>query len=136
MCKACDGPPYEKAKYQFPSVDDWEDPKYRHTKRRKHKGKGFFREPKGCPANDHKAHVYVIVKALIRSPRWVRNEYGFDRTVVDDVEYRKKCVGCGKFYTRYWSWHRHSPVGREFNEEDIYAEVDERKSGLWSAMLQ
>lgn len=133
MCKYCDSwDGYEKAKYQYPKVDDWEDQPYRKPSTHKEKTKKYGGKHPGCYRNDGGAHVYVIIqinmmKAKIRFDReerkWVDNGYE------PKSEYVRLCIGCYKVVKRYdrFGYRRTSPVGREFNKSDIYQIIDAGK---------
>ena len=124
MCSDCwDNAP--KAKYQFPSVEDWEDPRAAHPKRRA-KRKRREPVPKGCPETGGKAHVYVIIEVHGYRPRYVYEIKKVD--YVAETWWEKVCIGCGKHKMTYrdYFWGG-SPVGRYFNKEDIYEVVTKEK---------
>lgn len=96
MCRCCKMDPSEDARYrlrqgEIPIEDFDEEVRYRRPSR----GRGYSynkkrkREPRGCPANNNKAHVWVWTTEKEITDIFF-NYFGFHKRET------KVCCGCGK----------------------------------------
>jgi len=103
--------------------EDEEDPRYAHSPRKRSKREKV--RTKGCPENDNKAHVYEIVEVIEWGQKYKRTDEGVRYVWAPESKWKRMCVGCGHVHNVYYWWSRRtSPVGRAFNESDVYEVID------------
>lgn len=106
--------------------EDEEDPRYAHSPRKRSKREKV--RTKGCPENDNKAHVYEIVEVIEWGQKYKRTDEGVRYVWAPESKWERMCVGCGHVNKVYYWWSmRTSPVGRAFNESDVYEVIDKTK---------
>lgn len=136
MCKNCDawysGYPDHRERNVYQESDEYDAP---HKKVSQKKKPQFIKAPKGCPGNDGKAHVYVIIQYNGWRSKWTRvpDQRTWESTLVPYAKYKRVCVGCDRIAkTYYGSWRDSNPVGRDFNESDIYEVRSVRKQDWYT----